>query len=346
MADSEGAEDPSSVSRSGYGSGNVPVQSGVRFRTGVQGATEIPASGTELADGRYGYSARCFHMKYNRGFGIGPLIANSRKTEDEPEIFHTATQTQSRQCRDWPEMTMTPATDIPTVTEEILVLLLDDERGVPVPVPRSHMACVFAGAVLMDLAFVNRIDTDLESLMVIDRTPTGIFMLDHALAKIVARKETADARAWIRVLSSEDSAMISEQAHIRLVERGILTLREGSFRAAFWRPRRVPARLETEFAWPFGRRRYRESIGRIKLRIGNILFSDDIPDPHEVALIGLVSACNLFGEIYPDRDIGQFRTRIDQLSRMDLIGRELAGMITEIGHGVQESLAGADSRTE
>ena len=140
---------------------------------------------------------------------------------------------------------MTPATDIPTVTEEILVLLLDDERGVPVSVPRSHMACVFPGAVLMDLAFVNRVDTDLESLMVIDRTPTGIFMLDHALAKIAARKETTDARAWIRVLSSEDAAMIFEQAHIRLVERRILTLREGGFRAAFWRPHRVPAWLES-----------------------------------------------------------------------------------------------------
>ena len=97
MADSEGVENPSPASWSGYGSGIVPVQSGVRFRTGVPGAAEIPASGTELANGCYGYSARCFHMKYNRGFGIGPLIANSRKTEDEPEIFHTATQTQSRQ---------------------------------------------------------------------------------------------------------------------------------------------------------------------------------------------------------------------------------------------------------
>ena len=223
-------------------------------------------------------------------------------------------------------MTMTPATDIVTVTEEILVLLLDGERGLPVPVPRNHMACVLAGAVLMDLAFANRIDTDLESLMVIDRTPTGIFMLDHALAKIAARKKTVGTRTWIRVLSAEDAALISEQAHIRLLERRILTLPEGSFRAHFWR-----------------RRRYRESIVRIKLRIGNVLFSDDIPDPHEAALIGLVSACNLFGEIYPDRDVRQFRRRIDQLSRMDLIGRELGGVIAEIEHGVQESLAKADS---
>lgn len=97
MANSEGVENPSPAFWSGYSSGIVPVQSGVRFRTGVQGAAEITASGTELADGCYGYSACCFHMKYNQVFGIGPLIGNSRKTEDEPEIFHTATQTQSRQ---------------------------------------------------------------------------------------------------------------------------------------------------------------------------------------------------------------------------------------------------------
>ena len=52
----------------------------------------------------------------------------------------------------------------------------------------------------MDLAFANRIDTDLETLMVTDRTPTGNLMLDRTLAKIGAREDTTDTRTWIKVL--------------------------------------------------------------------------------------------------------------------------------------------------
>ncbi len=73
-----------------------------------------------------------------------------------------------------------------TFSEEMLVLLLEDGRGTPIPFPRTNIKCALAGAVLMDLAFANRIDTDLETLVVIDRTPTGNFMLDRTLAKIGA----------------------------------------------------------------------------------------------------------------------------------------------------------------
>ena len=81
-----------------------------------------------------------------------------------------------------------------TLSEEMLVLLLEGGRGTLAPVPRTNIECALAVAVLMDLAFANRIDTDLETLMVTDRTPTGNLMLDRTLGKIGAREETTDTR--------------------------------------------------------------------------------------------------------------------------------------------------------
>ena len=52
---------------------------------------------------------------------------------------------------------------MPTFSEEMLVLLLDDELGTLAPIPRTNIECALAGAVLMDLAFANRIDTDLDT---------------------------------------------------------------------------------------------------------------------------------------------------------------------------------------
>ncbi len=113
-----------------------------------------------------------------------------------------------------------------TFSEEILVLLLEDGSGTLIPIPRTKIECALAGAVLMDLAFANRIDTDLETLMVTDRSPTGILMLDRTLAKVGAREDTTDTRTWIKVLAAEDADYIREQALVRLVQRGILERRD------------------------------------------------------------------------------------------------------------------------
>ena len=66
-----------------------------------------------------------------------------------------------------------------TFAEEILLLMLDDEDGTFLPTRTSAVEYVLAGAVLLDLAFANRIDTDERQLLVIDSTPTGNPMLDR-----------------------------------------------------------------------------------------------------------------------------------------------------------------------
>ena len=70
-----------------------------------------------------------------------------------------------------------------TFAEEILLLILDDD-GSFLPTRGGAVEYILAGAVLMDLAFANRIDTDLEHLTCLDATPTGNPILDQALAHI------------------------------------------------------------------------------------------------------------------------------------------------------------------
>ena len=76
--------------------------------------------------------------------------------------------------------------------EEIILLLLDDDgRFARLPSWSLHYA--LAGGVLMDLALENRIDTDLEKLILVDSTPVGDSLLDPTLADIAAGAES-DAR--------------------------------------------------------------------------------------------------------------------------------------------------------
>ena len=223
-----------------------------------------------------------------------------------------------------------------TFAEEILLLLLDDENGAFVPVSESVVGCALAGAVLMDLAFANKIDTDPAQLVVIDTAPTGNPMLDRVLARIAdrARTETGagdaeagakDTKAWIETLLVDESPVIRQSALDCLVERGILE------------------RREEKFLWVFRSRRYPTIDGRaereVKLRVTGVLLSDEIPAPRDVALICLVDACGILRLILAAREVERTAPRIAQLRKMDLIGREVAGAIADIEHSMAVAMA-------
>ena len=206
----------------------------------------------------------------------------------------------------WPEKRML------TFTEELL-LLLGDGAGAYLPTRQHALECALAGAVLLDLAFADRIDTDLEALVVTDPAPTGNVMLDRILSKITARADTADTQTWIRELATGEADTIREQALAGLVGRGILE------------------RRGERLSWAFGPVRHAtlddDPGRRIRARIEAVL-ADDIPDPRDVALVALADACQILPELFPERAIGS--SRIAQLRRMDLIGREVGGAVADI----------------
>ncbi len=209
-----------------------------------------------------------------------------------------------------------------TFSEE-LVLLLNDEDGTPLPIRQDVVACALAGTVLMDLAFANRIDTDLEALVVHDPTPTGSPVLDRILTRIAARTEICDTKTWIGVLSVEEAPAIQEQTLESLVECGVLKVRES----------KIP--------WTRSRR-YPSSDGKtareLRLHIADVLNSDGIPDPRDVALISLLDACDVLPDIFPRQEIEDWHPRIALLRQMDLIGREVAGAIAYIERSIIQAV--------
>ena len=200
--------------------------------------------------------------------------------------------------------------------EELMLLILDDEDGKFARVPDRQLRYALAGGVLMDLALENRIDTDLKQLMLVDSTPLGDSLLDPTLADIAAAKETHDARFWVERTALRSADAIREAALDRLVERGILQ------------------RQEDRFLWVFKSRRYPVIDDRlereVKLRIMEILFSDEIPTPRDVVIIGLAHACNLFEQILSAREVEHIAPRIDEVRRLDLISQAMSQAITDI----------------
>ena len=211
-----------------------------------------------------------------------------------------------------------------TFAEEIMLLLLEDESGRFIYVPEHSVNCVLSGAVLMDLALMGKIDTDLKKLMVIDPSETGDDLLDPTLQRLVESEEQHDARYWVEHCQ-RDSAAIRQRALDRLCEAGILV------------------REENRFLWVFSSRRYPTRDGKaereVKLRIMSILFSDEIPDPRDIAIIGLVDTCGIFRHLLSQREYQRARDRIVQIRNMDLIGQAVTAAVREIELQLAQAMA-------
>lgn len=211
-----------------------------------------------------------------------------------------------------------------TFTEEIILLMLDDD-GLFLPIRGGAVEHVLVGAVLMDLAFANRIDTDPEKLLVIDSTPTGNPLLDGPLERMAGAADTMNTKEWVEVLAREQAADIRQQAMNGLIERGILEAKD------------------EKFLWVFRSRRYPTIDGRVerevKLRMEDVLLSDDMPDPRDVALICLVDACDILSDIFSGREMERAQPRIEQLRVMDLIGREVGSVIADIEQSITMAMA-------
>ena len=211
-----------------------------------------------------------------------------------------------------------------TFAEEIMLLILDDD-GSFLPTRGGAVEYILAGAVLMDLAFANRIDTDLEHLTCLDTTPTGNPILDQALAHIADSGQPKDTRGWIETLAGQDTTEIRQQALASLIERGILESQD------------------KKFLWVFRARRYPTIDGRVerevRLRISDVLLSDDIPDPRDVAMICLVDAAGFLRDIFTAGELERATPRVEQLRKMDLIGHEVGSVIAEIERSVMMAMA-------
>ena len=221
---------------------------------------------------------------------------------------------------------------------EILFLLtLDIKRGITRPEMERSLDYALAGALLMDLALQNRVDTDLtcirydpkeESrdpllLRVVDKSPTGDRLLDEALKELQYKSDPRQTREWLTHFSDEGK-MIRERVAEQLAASKVLEIKEEK-KLIFFKSRRY-------FLADSG------VIDAVKSRLGELVLGDEIPDPREVVLVGIANFCGLFDELFSPEDLVRVRPRIIALRKLDLIGQAVTKIIREIEHSISTAM--------
>ena len=203
--------------------------------------------------------------------------------------------------------------------EEIMLLLLHDENGDFAPVSELSLQCALAGAVLMDLALENRIDTDTERLILLDKTPTGDDLLDPTLANIAEStpvgESSHDARYWVEYVA-EYAYEIRARALDRLIAAGILQQRDD------------------RFLWVFRARRYPIIDGKVsaKSSCGSWACCSATKSPIRAILSSSLSPMSAASSerLLSRRELERAATRIDQVRKLDLIGQAVSQAVWDI----------------
>ena len=201
--------------------------------------------------------------------------------------------------------------------DELVLTLLNEESGYFRQVPAWTLNCTVVGAALAELSFLYRIDTDMESLILLDTKATGDPCLDPILAEIASEPGQYNAQYWIERLAPKAESIVDLTLN-RLVELKILQHHEGDF----WSLARG--------AWMSGFHTTSEvgtAVEFVKTRISKALFNNEIPSPRDVVIVCLIDTCDVLRYIFElDEESEQ---RVEQILKMDLIGRSIADAVSE-----------------
>ena len=208
---------------------------------------------------------------------------------------------------------MPPMTAL-TLAEELLLVALDDQRGTLLPMPPYAMEVAGAAALVMDLSLLGRIDTDDQSLTVISATGTGNALLDDVLARIAADPGRHSTATWLQRLATLPG--LQERIIDSLVHRGVLKS------------------VEKRLLWVFKTRVYPPTSGleerEVLSRIMTLLNNDEIPDPHDALLVGLLSATKLLDELLSRPERHRLAPRINQITDLEELNRSMIRTIGEL----------------
>lgn len=193
-----------------------------------------------------------------------------------------------------------------TLADELLLLALNDETGAVHSSASMALDFGLAGALLMELALNDRLDTDGKKLAVADRRPLGNPILDDALRAIAESPTQRTPQDWVNRLSRALGGL-RQRLLDDLVANGTLERREGRLLLIF------PVT------------RYPEHDGRIeddlRAALDRVLLENQEPDQRTALLVRLIKSCELISVLYGRERRKMVKARIDELAAREIYGQ-------------------------
>jgi golgi phosphoprotein 3 len=210
-----------------------------------------------------------------------------------------------------------------TMLEEVVLLAVDERNGNLRSTREFGTAYALVGAVFFDLALTRKIDTDTETIHIIDRTPTGNPTIDRVLAQMSQRPDLRTVRDWIEELFIRHDDLEGE-ALGSLISSGVLR------------------HEKSKLLWIIDVERFplvnNQPQQHVKLRLAHAIRADGIPDTRDIMLVSVAEACGLLGYILSDAELKSRTERIQVLTGLETISRQVREAILGLDQSVRTSM--------
>ncbi len=181
------------------------------------------------------------------------------------------------------------------LAEDLLLLLTEDDTGKLAVGSIADLA--LGGAQLVELSMVRRVDIDdKKRLVVVDGSPTGDEILDHAL-EVVQRRAGKRPSAVVGELGKT----VRERLYARLTAVGILRAEQGRVLGVF------PTRR-----WPTASADHEAAVRRA---LTGCLVQGLTPQPRDAALVALLHAIGSTHRVVDPKEHGLKRKQLDRRAK-------------------------------
>ena len=159
-------------------------------------------------------------------------------------------------------------------------------------------------------------------ISVIDPSPTGDEILDHALEEIRSARKPRGAQHWVRKLGGRSPR---DQVTDQLLARGVLR------------------RQDDKVLWIFPYTRYlaEDSAPELELRtrLRDAVLNGRTPDARSAALLSLIKSCNLADDVFGSADRRRVRKRLDEISGEELIDDAVSDTVAAAQAATQAAMS-------
>ena len=210
-----------------------------------------------------------------------------------------------------------------TMLEEVVLLAVDERTGNLRSTREFSTAYALVGAVFFDLALARKIDTDTESIHIVDTSPTGNATLDHVLAEMSRRPDLRTVRQWIEEIFHRRQDLEGEALQ-SLISSGILRHEKSKL---LWI-------IDVE-RFPLVHGHHQEHVKR---RLERAILTDEIPDTRDIMLVSIAEPCGLLHYVLSDAQISARRGRIGMLSNLETISRKVTAAIASLDSAARSAM--------
>ncbi|WP_205697922.1 GPP34 family phosphoprotein [Conexibacter sp. SYSU D00693] len=209
---------------------------------------------------------------------------------------------------------MAMATDRLGLHEELLLLVLDDEKGSD-STTYSTADQATAGAILMELAIRDLVRYEDKSLQVLDDASAPEGVLADTLALLRAQDDPKGAKHWVAKLPKELKPLRARAA-ADLVAHGVLEEDQSKLLGIFSRTRYPTRDPEPERA--------------VRERLRRVLVDGQEPDERDSALVALVYALEREKDVVGREHRKAARKRAKEIAEGDAVGKAVRAAVQQV----------------